>query len=214
MTGDLIVENEILTTVGKYYSSRIIKHGPTPAGVDWNGQESQLLRFELLCGLIRGKDVVSINDFGCGYGKLADFLTEKFPNIRYFGYDLSQQMIDSAVQQNYALSDVSFIKINLPHEMFSSDYTVASGIFNVKMEYSEDQWLSYILSTLDVMNEKSRLGFAFNLLTKYSDSDYMKNKLYYADPCFLFDYCKRNYSKNVALLHDYDLYEFTIRVLK
>jgi len=82
------------------------------------------------------------------------------------------------------------------------------------MEYSDIQWLPYILSTLDVMNKKSRLGFAFNMLTKYSDPGYMKKKLYYADPCFIFDYCKRNYSRNVALLHDYDLYEFTIRVLK
>ena len=125
--------DEILRNIGKYYSDRIIKHGATPAGVDWNGQESQLLRFKILSDLIRGEDVFSINDLGCGYGKLADFLAEKFPHIKYFGYDLSQEMTDSAIQRNYALSDVSFIKINLPQEMFCSDYTVASGIFNVKI---------------------------------------------------------------------------------
>ncbi|MBM3138043.1 MAG: class I SAM-dependent methyltransferase, partial [Chloroflexi bacterium] len=30
----------------------------------------------------------------------------------------------------------------------------------------------------------------------------------------LFDYCKVNFSKNVALLHDYKLYDFTIIVRK
>jgi len=30
----------------------------------------------------------------------------------------------------------------------------------------------------------------------------------------LFDYCKRTYSRDVALLHDYGLYEFTILVRK
>jgi hypothetical protein len=95
-----------------------------------------------------------------------------------------------------------------------SDYTVASGIFNVMMGHTESQWLAYILSTLDEMNNKSKSGFSFNLLTKYSDQEHMKKNLYYADPCFLFDYCKRNYSKNIALLHDYDLYEFTIHVVK
>jgi hypothetical protein len=42
----------------------------------------------------------------------------------------------------------------------------------------------------------------------------MRNYLYYADPCALFDLCKRRYSKHVALLHDYGLYEFTILVRK
>jgi hypothetical protein len=30
----------------------------------------------------------------------------------------------------------------------------------------------------------------------------------------LFDLCKRRYSRNVALLHDYEIYEFTILVRK
>ena len=38
--------------------------------------------------------------------------------------------------------------------------------------------------------------------------------LYYADPCALFDHCKTKYSRNVALLHDYGLYEFTLIVRK
>jgi hypothetical protein len=40
----------------------------------------------------------------------------------------------------------------------------------------------------------------------------MRDDLYYADPCELFDHCKRQHSRNVALLHDYTLYEFTILV--
>ena len=95
-----------------------------------------------------------------------------------------------------------------------SDYIVASGIFNVKNKTSESEWLHYILNTIEMMNQKSKKGFAFNILTKYSDKEYMKDYLYYADPLFLFDYCKRNFSKNVALLHDYYLYEFTILVKK
>ena len=40
----------------------------------------------------------------------------------------------------------------------------------------------------------------------------MKDYLFYADPCELFDFCKTRFSQNVALLHDYGLYEFTILV--
>ncbi len=57
-------------------------------------------------------------------------------------------------------------------------------------------------------------GFAFNALTSYSDPEYMRDDLFYADPSWLFDHCKRTYSSQVALLHDYGLYEFTILVRK
>lgn len=50
------------------------------------------------------------------------------------------------------------------------------------------------------------------MLTKYSDKEYLRDNLYYGDPMFIFDYCGT--FKNVALLHDYGLYEFTIIVRK
>ncbi len=67
---------------------------------------------------------------------------------------------------------------------------------------------------LHKMNRLSARGFSVNFLTKYSDADHMRPHLYYADPCYLFDYCKRNFSRNVALLHDYEVYDFTLIVRK
>ena len=52
------------------------------------------------------------------------------------------------------------------------------------------------------------------VLTSYSDREYMKNHLYYASPEEIFKYCKLNFSNNVLLDHSYDLYEFTIFVKK
>ena len=54
------------------------------------------------------------------------------------------------------------------------------------------------------------------MLTRYSDADRMSQRpdLFFGDPLFFFDYCKRNFARNVALLHDYDLYDFTILVRK
>ena len=42
----------------------------------------------------------------------------------------------------------------------------------------------------------------------------MRPDLYYPDPGAVFDRCMRRYSRHVALLHDYGLYEFTILVRK
>ena len=96
----------------------------------------------------------------------------------------------------------------------TADYGIASGIFNVRLRRNDAEWRDYLEDTLDGLDLTSRRGFAFNCLTSYSDADKMRDYLYYADPCTLFDLCKRRYSRYVALLHDYGLYEFTILVRK
>jgi hypothetical protein len=68
------------------------------------------------------------------------------------------------------------------------------------------------MDAIDRMASLSRRGFAFNMLTSYSDPARMRDDLYYGDPCRMFDLCKRKYSRNVALLHDYGIYDFTILV--
>ncbi len=82
----------------------------------------------------------------------------------------------------------------------------------MKGDIDEKSWSDYIAKTIELMFKNSKKGFAFNCLTKYSDQDKMRQNLHYADPLFWFDFCKKNFSRNVALLHDYDLYEFTIIV--
>ena len=77
---------------------------------------------------------------------------------------------------------------------------------------SDEAWHAHILSSLHGLNGGGRRGFAFNCLTRYSDAALMRPHLFYADPCELFDYCKTRFSRDVALLHDYGLWEFTIAV--
>ena len=101
-----------------------------------------------------------------------------------------------------------------PDKLDEVDYTVASGTFNIRGDQSPKVWTDYVLSVLHQFNSLSRKGFASNFLTTYSDDDKMRPDLYYADPRFLFDYCMRTFSKNVALLHDYHLYDFTLIVRK
>src|SRR6185503_914754 len=71
-----------------YYEGKLRAHGPTPAGVDWNSQESQELRFALLANLWRDEADASILDYGCGYGALADYLRARGHRGAYTGYDV------------------------------------------------------------------------------------------------------------------------------
>ena len=201
--------NDILTRVQEYYDEKLRTHGATARGVDWKSQESQELRFAQLLKLIDHDRPFTINDFGCGYGALIDYLEARGLQFQYVGFDISSEMIARAGELHPGSSFVTG-KDDLPE----ADYTLASGIFNVRLSTGEAEWKHYMLDVLDTMNSLSKRGFAFNALTKYSDAEFMRPDLYYADPLFFFDHCKTNYSKFVTLLHDYPLYEFTILVRK
>lgn len=205
-------KTDLLSEVASYYSEKLAQHGETPRGVDWNGEESQTLRFEQLCKVVTTPDAFSLNDLGCGYGALFEFLKIQHQAISYLGVDVSEDMIQAAKQRCQDNTQARFITSAEPDNL--ADYGVASGIFNVRLGRSDAEWWDYLEATLDVLNRTSRLGFTFNCLTSYSDEDKKRDYLYYADPCLLFDLCKRRYSRQVALLHDYGLYEFTILVRK
>jgi SAM-dependent methyltransferase len=203
---------DILSEVADYYSAKLAEHGVTARGVDWNGEESQQLRFEQLCRIIDEPGAYSINDLGCGYGALFDFLNSRYQSCTYNGYDVSGEMIRAATTRYGGNPSAKFAVTSEP--LSTADYGVASGIFNVRLGRSDAQWRAYLEATLDILHRTSHRGFAFNCLTSYSDADKMQEYLYYADPCMLFDLCKRRYSRHVALLHDYGLYEFTVLVRK
>jgi SAM-dependent methyltransferase len=201
-----------LADVGHYYSERLREHGASAQGVDWNSAESQRLRFQQLLRICDERPDFSLNDIGCGYGALFDHLSDLGRRCDYLGVDIAPAMIAKAAELHRGRAACRFLVGERPDRR--ADYSVASGIFNVKLSSHAADWRAHVLGALDHLDEASKDGFAFNCLTKYSDADRMKEHLYYADPAELFDHCKRRYSRNVALLHDYGLYEFTILVRK
>ena len=197
--------------VGEYYSGRLAEHGATARGVDWNGQPGQVLRFDQLLRLVDTDTRFSLCDLGCGYGALLDHIRPRYAGFDYRGWDVSDAMI-AAARALHPGEREAFSVGARPD--VRSDYCVASGIFNVRLETSREQWQSYVEAVLDVMHEASARGFAFNCLTAYADEHRKRPDLYYADPLHYFDLCRRRHSRQVALLHDYGLYEFTLLVRK
>jgi len=203
---------DILEEVGRYYSEKLSIYGATAKGVDWNSPESQELRFDQLLKVCDRTKTFAINDYGCGYGALIEYMNDSGYTFQYRGYDISSRMISKAKTIYEDLEYCEFFTDE--SRLTSADYTVASGIFNVKLKTDERVWADYVLQILTNIAELSTKGFSFNMLTRYSDKHLMRPDLYYADPLYMFDYCKKNFSRFVSLLHDYPLYEFTILVRK
>lgn len=200
-----------LTEVADLYSQSLQAHGASPLGVGWRTQESQEFRFARLLSIV-DSDVLAegspftVNDVGCGYGALWDYIQERGLNVsRYFGYDISDEMLTECRRR---VPPASAEIICSDRATQQADYSIASGIFNVRFEVVDDDWARYMRSAVRLLAESSRRGFAFNAMTTYSD--YQEPHLYYADPLEWFDWCKREITPRVALFHDYALYEWTI----
>jgi SAM-dependent methyltransferase len=191
-----------------YFERTLAAHGPTPRGVDWNSDAAQTIRFEQLMKVVEDpSEPYSVLDYGCGYGALGPWLRERGDEFAYTGFDVSDRMLAVARRD-----DPAWRYVGDDAELDPVDYVVASGVFNLRLDVGDDDWWAYIDETVEKLARLARKGFAFNVLTAYSDPEKRRSELYYADPCRLFDLCKRRHGRNVALLHDYGLYEFTILV--
>ncbi len=201
-----------LDKVKDYFTKKLNTHGAIHQGVDWNSTESQELRFAQLIKVVEQTHKYSLLDFGSGYGAMYDYLIRLGHDVHYVGYDIVEAMLAKGRELHPNNPDCQFM--DSLAEVSIVDYAVVSGAFNMKLDTDFDAWTRIVLDSLNQLHAYSAKGFSFNMLTKYSDADRMRPELYYADPCFFFDYCKRNFSRNVALLHDYNLYDFTILVRK
>jgi SAM-dependent methyltransferase len=200
--------------LNEYFAEKLDTYGATPKGVDYNGPEAQAVRFEQLVKVIDPAQKFLVIDYGSGYGAMFDFLHNKGWDFEYYGIDLIEKMVLAGREAHKDFPNAHFTTDE--KEVPLVDYLLAGAIFNIKLEASYEDWQDFTLQILRNMDKLCSKGFSFNMLTKYSDADRMVERpdLFFGDPLFYFDFCKRNFSRNVALLHDYGLYDFTILVRK
>jgi SAM-dependent methyltransferase len=204
------VTDAIIERVEQYYTDRVRKFGATAAGVDWKDEVSQELRFAQFDHLWGSERAFSLNDLGCGYAALFGYLRRRGFKLDYYGIDVSAGMLDQA-RRLYGRSKAVNLVLGTEAPA-QADYTVASGIFNVKGETDAGPWREYVFRTIRAMAESSRSGFAFNVLSDHSDKHLQRPDLFYMDPAEAIDFCGRSISRHVHLAQDYGLYEFTLCV--
>jgi SAM-dependent methyltransferase len=197
--------------IERYYSRRIAAYGATPAGVDWACARSQERRFEQLLGLCDFSAPFSLNDIGCGYGALWHHLAARHRNaiIDYCGNDLSAAMIAAARRLCAHRPRRRFVVAQSSPRI--ADYSVASGIFNVKLRTPVARWERFIAATLSDMHATSRRGFGVNFRAREKGSA-ERPELYHTDAATWSRFCKEQFRAAVEVREDYELREFTLLV--
>jgi len=202
------------TAVADYYGQRLRRHGATPAGADWLSAAGQDLRLGLLLSLCDLRGPFSLNDLGCGYGALLDYLRCRHPGlpVDYLGIDLSPEMVSCAVQRLRTHTVPQPMKAHFLQGCTAprvADYSIASGIFNVVPPEGRGVWTNLIARTLSDLHSSSRCGFAVNFMG-VSPGQPSEPGLYRTLPDPWLAYCKDNLGATATVIEGYALNEFTI----
>lgn len=203
---------QIAGDVRGYYTGKLAVHGATPRGVDWSCKPTQQLRFVQLLKLCPFDAPFSLNDLGCGYGALRGFLRQRhrLAQVDYLGIDLSPAMIEAA-RERWG---------QLPHTRFEStaaaprlaDYSVASGVFNVRLHHADADWEPWVAHTLNGLHASSRIGFAVNFLAPPQPGEVSPPELYRPDIGQWTRYCETTLQSAVVPLTGYGMREYTLLV--
>ena len=202
---------DLYETIERYYTRRVTKHGATPLGADWRCRATQELRFVQLLKICDFSRPLSLNDVGCGYGALVAYLAERHAgtDVDYLGTDLSRAMISRAKRRWRGHGRRFVVSRAAPRV---ADYSVASGIFNVKLEQPVDTWRSFVADTLHAMHKTSRRGFAVNFMSPAAAANERSTMLYCTAPEPWVHYCKQQFRCSVDVIANYGLREFTLLI--
>ena len=204
----------VYAALARYYTDTVQTYGATPHGVDWRCVPTQELRFVQLLKLCDFSAPFSLNDLGCGYGALLAYLAKRHDAtpVAYLGVDVSAAMIDAALQL-WSKRRGRHTEFAVGHASArAADYSVASGIFNVKLDPSAARWRRFVAATLDQLHATSRRGFAVNFMAPLPRGTKDSAGLYRTPAGVWRRYCEQRLGARVEVITGYGMREYTLLV--
>jgi hypothetical protein len=201
-----------LAAIARHYDGKVRAFGATPLGVDWPSLRAMHARLLQLLEVVDGASpAFSINDLGCGWGAALDVIEHWRPDagIDYAGVDVAPAMIDAARARWGHRPRTSFtVGAQCTR---TADYSIASGIFNVKLAHPRDGWERHIGEVLLDLYAHSRSGFAVNFMLP-GPSTRRVPQLYTTEPEPWVIFCAAMGAREVDVERVPALDEFTLRV--
>jgi SAM-dependent methyltransferase len=185
--------------------------------VRWGSEELQSSRLEVMEELLLVSDLTepydwrfyspykSVLDVGCGRGELIRYIRAS-QGDGYLGIDIVPEMIESA---RNTWPNMKFEVRDLRDEPRPAEAVVASGTFTISND--EIFW-----SMLDAMWESAGKIMAFNCKSTWAPEDCASagGISYLRDPAETLTECRKRYTRDLVLRHDYLDHDFTIAAYK
>jgi len=201
---------ENLEAVRVHYEGVLESGGDSGQKVGWRDTKAQIVRFQIVSQVLRGVPFDSVVDLGCGTGDLLQFLRTRGWTGSYKGVDVSPSMVAES-RLSFSLDRLAEFEVsNSPSH---ADVIIASGILNVCLDSSYDDWHRHCRQVISQMWQVASKAIVFNMLSIDSDITRRKSGLAYMDPSEWLTYC-RTLSRHVRLDQGYGQFDFTIAVFR
>lgn len=197
-------------TIIRHYEECLAQHGDTHRGVDWPNEADALKRYRVMLDLIRPSDEPqTLLDFGCGASHLYQYMLDSgMERVRYAGLDASPAFCTLSRQKfpdiKYVCADV----LTEPDHLDEFDYVVMNGVFTEKRELPFDEMFDYMRRLLSLIFARTRVGIAFNVMSK--QVDWERNDLFHVPIDTLANFVASSLSRHFVVRNDYGLYEYTM----
>lgn len=193
------------TQISDYYENLYRKYGACAQASDYGSRESQQIKFDVLASIMPLNEK-KILDVGCGFATYYEYLSKRYQNFKYTGFDLTRVCIESALKRNPSIdlrvADILRSEINERY-----DVVTANGIFYLLGEHAE----SVMFELIDKMFSLASEAVAFNSLSYWCENK--EPNEFYADPLRVLKFCK-SLTPWVTFRHDYHPRDFTIYMYK
>ena len=198
-----------------HYESCLEKHGDTHLGVDWPRKQDVETRYKVMLEVIRQDTPgnVRLLDFGCGASHLYEYILQhKLQHIDYSGLDLSERFIRLSRSKFPLINYYSLDILEDPASLPDFDYIVMNGVFTEKRNLTFDEMFSFFQAVAKKVFSKSRVGIAFNVMSK--QVDWERDDLFHLPFDLLARFLAEEVSRHFVIRHDYRLYEYTAYVYR
>lgn len=153
--------------IERYHKDKIDKYGlHTPRSLGWRTHESQIIRFEIL-SKIGNLSNSSILDAGCGHGDLCGFINQRYSNVRYFGVDINDAFLDTAIEKYGNINETAFFKGDFSQASLPiTDYILLSGSLNYRNSNPH-----FTIEAISHLFQSCRIAFGFNMLSYVAEPE-------------------------------------------
>lgn len=191
-----------------FYNKNYDKFQNSIKSIGWSSKKDQYLRFSKL---LQNIDInnKSILDVGCGFGDLIFFIKKynKKKKFIYTGVDISDKIL-SYSKTVHKKKNIKFICGDFYSlKLIKHDIVLSSGSMSLNLHLKSRN----LENMIEKMMIASNYCVVMNFLSSYSDYQLKKNQHF--SPEKLFKISKK-FSKKVNIIHDYNLYEFTVQIFK
>ncbi|MEO2036392.1 MAG: class I SAM-dependent methyltransferase [Planctomycetaceae bacterium] len=189
--------------------------GDSPLGMGWPNAADAVKRYDVMLDIIRPDHTsrVSLLDFGCGAGHLLEHITAQGrTDIEYHGIDLSQRFIDSCRRKHPTADFHCGDILEHPELLPDFDYAVINGVFTSKCGMNFDEMFSFVQRVIALLFRRSRVGIAFNAMSK--QVDWERDDLFHLPLDRMAEFVCRELSRHFIIRNDYGLYEYTTYVYR